>query len=117
MSKGTGKIIAKTRWECGVGRDVTVTEALIRLYQCSQKPSGPEKTWTTQYGCRVVKSASYLDDLYVPANGKTNPRYVPKVGDPGASGTGWWIQCTQYYRSDNPGVKYRNASIARYLTA
>lgn len=115
-STGAGGIIAKTDFYCEVGRSVTVNEVIMRLYLCPTPPSGPEKGWTTRFGCRVQKSEQY-GEFFVPANSVNRPvtRYVPDVGD-AAHGSGWWIQCTQYYRSDNPGVKYQNPSIARQVS-
>ncbi len=115
VSSGADGIIAKTRFSCESGKSIVVTEALLNLYLCPQPPAGTENGWTTTYGCRVKKSAHYFDDIRVPS-GQAVTRYVPELGESGARGSGYWVQCTQYFRDDNPGVKYRNASIVRQIS-
>lgn len=114
VSNGANGIIAKTRFICESGKSIVVTEALMNLYLCPQPPSGSENGWTTTHGCRVEKSAHYFDDIRV-SSGRTVTRYVPPLGESGATGAGYWVQCTQYFRDDNPGVKYRNASVVRQI--
>lgn len=114
----TGKgIDGKTVFICERG-SVVIKEYLINLYLCPEKVSGPESGWTTTYGCRVVaisESAINHDAPFTPsAKGVT--RQVPPPGGREIHGKGWWVTCTQYYRSDM-AAKQRVASAAELITA
>ena len=114
----TGKgIDGKTVFICERG-SVVIKEYLINLYLCPVKVSGSESGWTTTYGCRVVaisESAINHDAPFTPTS-KGVTRQVPPPGGREIHGKGWWVTCTQYYRSDMT-AKQRVASEPVQITA
>jgi hypothetical protein len=98
-SAGASGVIVKTRYICDVGYSMTVTGALTYLYYCGNtKPSGgAESTWTGTYGCAPVRSSNYSS--FSVGSGRTITRYTPPTGQNGATGKGWYVACTRYYRA------------------
>ncbi len=114
---GKGADAKGTFW-CQNG-SMTVKEYLMNLYLCPQKVSGPESGWVTQYGCRVVAESNGInnhDQPFLVRPGHDVQKQVPVKGASPVHGTGWWVACMQYYRTDRTD-KQRKASAALEFTA
>jgi hypothetical protein len=84
FSDGTGGVIYKTRVKCAATRTALIGPA---LYVCPVDPTGPEGTWPEQ-GC-VFKGADVQSRVINP--GKVETFYYPRLGQPGARGSGLWV--------------------------
>lgn len=84
FSNGANGVIYKSRVRCAETREVVVGPA---LYVCPVDPSGPEGSWPDQ-GCEA-KSVDVQTRTVEP--GTVETFYVPRVGQPGARGSGLWV--------------------------
>lgn len=110
FSDGPHRITFKPQWFCDPGRAITVTYRRGTPHRCSTRvPSATPETQYYSYGCQPAQSNSDTADFTVPAGGNTL-RYVPRLGETGALGGGYYIGCVLYNRSDSSGVAYQNAS-------
>lgn len=84
FSGGANGVIYKSRVRCAETRRVVVGPA---LYVCPVDPQGPEGTWPGQ-GC-VGKAVDVESRTVTP--GRVETFYLPKLGQPGARGSGLWV--------------------------
>lgn len=116
-SSGASGVIAKPYWSCPSTDSEYVSSWLGYLYRCTSKPDATkaESTWQNTNGCRAVRSGSSADSgggFTVPA-GQTVVRYIPPLGQTGATSGAWFIACVRGYYSGN--VAFARASAAAYV--
>ncbi|MGH3908210.1 MAG: hypothetical protein ACRDTE_29115, partial [Pseudonocardiaceae bacterium] len=84
FSSGANGVIYKSRVQCAETRQVVVGPA---LYVCPVDPQGPEGTWPGQ-GCEG-KAVDVESRTVQP--GTVETFYLPRLGQPGARGSGLWV--------------------------
>lgn len=86
-STGAGGIIFKMRLACRTSRTVDLLQG--RLYKCPERPTGSHTGWPRQ-GC-VTPGNEIYDDEFVSGGSTGETWYVPRWGEPGVHGRGYWV--------------------------
>lgn len=93
VSSGAGGVIAKGRYRCYGASQMGVN---MRLWRCDTAP--PRVEGLLDRYCDLVATASYSG--WDPVDGVQYTRYVPRAGERGGQGSGYWVACDHVWVSD-----------------
>jgi hypothetical protein len=93
-SSGALGVIAKGHWSCTVAPATIYLsgERGFFLWLCPTQPPKDE-TWITSHCNQKGRNGT---DFTISQANTDYVRYVPPSGQPGGTGTGWWIACSMW---------------------